>query len=555
MPPLQQDSHVPLMQPLEHRVHLSASAAPGLVHTTAELSVARSAIGATVVGNLSIFAGGGGRVGPSRAVDIYNNVTGQWSTAKLSKARAGVAAATVGNFALFAGGAGFGSTASSVVDIYNAATGKWSKASLSNPDYRPIVAVVDGKVLFGGGGDGSVVDIFDSNAGQWSTSHLTKARSQITVTTVGNDAVFAGGATVGRITPGGVAFQGDDTVDIYNAVTGIWSSAALSQGRFDIATATVGNLAIFAGGNAGSATLVNGGVSTAAIDTYNSETGQWSVATLSLPRETIAAAAVAGKGIFAGGFAYNIGDDAAATQTADIYGAQTGQWSAVSLPEPLGGAAVGTVGPKTVFAGSTAVDIYDAATGDWSASTLSQGRFDVAATSAGSTAVFAGGIRDAAGSGGVSAVADLFTVPSLTGSIAPARRGRVQATLDNTGSSAFPGSHSVAIYASTGDTIDSGAVLLGSVRVRSPLAAGASEDVSVPVAIPTDLPAGRYHLVAAAGPPHQLTAFASQRRTFTITQPAVPAQRAANALPPACVFSTRRFSGDSIVEHLDEVLA
>ena len=42
----------------------------------------------------------------SNAVDLYNSATGAWSTAQLSVARSSLAATSVGNVAIFAGGDG-----------------------------------------------------------------------------------------------------------------------------------------------------------------------------------------------------------------------------------------------------------------------------------------------------------------------------------------------------------------------------------------------------------------------------------------------------------------
>ena len=44
--------------------------------------------------------------GRSNAVDIYNNASGTWSTAQLSVPRSSLAATSVGNVAIFAGGDG-----------------------------------------------------------------------------------------------------------------------------------------------------------------------------------------------------------------------------------------------------------------------------------------------------------------------------------------------------------------------------------------------------------------------------------------------------------------
>ena len=42
--------------------------------------------------------------GYSNAVDLYNSASGTWSTAQLSVARSSLAATSVGNVAIFAGG-------------------------------------------------------------------------------------------------------------------------------------------------------------------------------------------------------------------------------------------------------------------------------------------------------------------------------------------------------------------------------------------------------------------------------------------------------------------
>ena len=44
-------------------------------------------------------------------------------------------------------------------------------------------------------------------------------------------------------------------VDVYNGTTGAWSTAQLSEARWDLAAASVGNVALFAGGQDSSALL------------------------------------------------------------------------------------------------------------------------------------------------------------------------------------------------------------------------------------------------------------------------------------------------------------
>lgn len=135
-----------------------------------------------------------------------------------------------------------------------------------------------------------VVDLHNSATGMWSTARLSAARAQLAATSVGNVAIFAGGVAVGSggalqwrdaqweggdcifshnsfwmfcpMTSGRISYsccylehantglnERSNVVDMYNSVTGTWSAAQLSVARYDLAAASAGNFAIFAGGN------------------------------------------------------------------------------------------------------------------------------------------------------------------------------------------------------------------------------------------------------------------------------------------------------------------
>ena len=136
-------------------------------------------------------------------------------------------------------------------------------------------------------------------------------------------------------------------VDLYNSVTGEWSTALLSLGRIYIQAASVGNLALFAGGEqpggllrrecvrSGEGLLVllfacvlsvcaracsavlwfcicpasacslmraAAGAQSNVVDLYNSATGAWSTAQLSLARQFLSATSVGNVAMFAGGY-------------------------------------------------------------------------------------------------------------------------------------------------------------------------------------------------------------------------------------------------------------
>ena len=79
--------------------------------------------------------------------------------------------------------------------------------------------------------------------GAWSTAQLSLGRFRLAAASVGNVALFAGGAASG-FSPYAVS----NVVDVYNGAIGAWSTAQLSLARFGLAAASVGNLALFAGG-------------------------------------------------------------------------------------------------------------------------------------------------------------------------------------------------------------------------------------------------------------------------------------------------------------------
>src|SRR5206468_567899 len=89
------------------------------------------------------------------------------------------------------------------------------------------------------------------------------------------------------------------TVDIYDANANSWSLATLSLARFKLAAAATSTMALFAGGD----TISGVGVPSAAIDVFDSVTGSWSssTGTLSVARDLLAGASLGSFQVFFAG--------------------------------------------------------------------------------------------------------------------------------------------------------------------------------------------------------------------------------------------------------------
>jgi hypothetical protein len=74
----------------------------------------------------------------------------------------------------------------------------------------------------------------------WTTASLSQTRIHLVATSVGNLALFAGG-NIG-------INEASAVVDIYSYSNNTWTNASLSQTRYALAATSVGNLALFAGG-------------------------------------------------------------------------------------------------------------------------------------------------------------------------------------------------------------------------------------------------------------------------------------------------------------------
>lgn len=192
------------------------------------------------------------------------------------------------------------------MDIYDINTQTWSTAELSMARYAMAAVAAGNKIFFGGGeiSDGTepvnTVDIYDVSTNTWSVTALSAAGNSIAATTTGNKVFFAGG----DLGYSGVSgYDHSHKVDIYDLVTGTWSTASLSEGKSGLSAVATNNKVYFAGGS----TRINNssnnfaGVSSILIDIYDNVTNTWTTSFLQEGKSSFAGIAVGDKIYWAGG--------------------------------------------------------------------------------------------------------------------------------------------------------------------------------------------------------------------------------------------------------------
>lgn len=209
--------------------------------TATNLYNKRGCIAATSIGDYALFAGGGYDM-VTTAVDTYNKSLTHSSAPSLSNEREYAAATSVGDYALIAGGSS-GSKIRDTVETYNKSLTHSSATALSQGRYEFAATTVGNYALFGGGmisGNYSkVVDAYNASLTRTVPTAFSKTKRSPAVTTIGNYALFAGGFN--NTTP-------QDVVEAYDKSLVKSMATVLSVGRYEFAATTLGDYAIFAGG-------------------------------------------------------------------------------------------------------------------------------------------------------------------------------------------------------------------------------------------------------------------------------------------------------------------
>jgi len=200
-----------------------------------------------------------------------------------------------------------------------------------------------------------------STGGQWSVDSLSTPRKALASTSDGQRIYFVGGR---------VDAIRSDVVDIYDTSTHTWATAKLTEARSELAATAVGGYVLVAGGSTSSTT------STATVDVLDTATMTWSVASLSQARLTLSATTVGTRAMFAGGITGGPMAPGAVSDVVDVYDSAVGPpsdplaWSVIQLSVARGQMGAITVGTQALFAGGVnatsaadTVDVYDSAVG------------------------------------------------------------------------------------------------------------------------------------------------------------------------------------------------
>jgi hypothetical protein len=184
-----------------------------------------------------------------------------------------------------------------------------------------------------------------------------------------------------------------DRVDIYNTTSGEWTTASLSLSRDYVVAASANDLILFAGGYNGTGRIDR-------VDIFNATSGEWTTTSLSQPRANLAAASANNLILFGGG-----SNKTAFCDRVDIFNATSGEWTTetASLSQPRDNLAAASANDLILFGGgfnetdfSDRVDIFNATSGEWTNTSLSQPRDSLAAASANNLILFGGGSNNTA---------------------------------------------------------------------------------------------------------------------------------------------------------------
>jgi len=328
----------------------------GSTNASYKLSTPRAALGAAVVGDVAVFAGGQTNAGKSNAgksgvkfvytdvVDVFSLSKGSQVTATLSEPRGYVTGASTATSTYFVGGyTNDNGTRSTAVDQYNTVSKKWSTLQLPVGRSNHTSIGVANYVFIAGG-------ILDTNPPLWTdlidiiqednTTGMANFTDSIEMfgnrSNLASTSLSYGGQSMAFIAGGEGPSCGCEigwmcTPDFSYCASGLvniiyvdettgkigtsWTLLGSIECRSSLSAGAAGVLVLFAGGK-----NVTG--YSDMVDIYNVDTSEWTTDKLSVPRSHMAVATSAdGKIYFAGGINEN-----GVSDVVDVYDTKTKSW-------------------------------------------------------------------------------------------------------------------------------------------------------------------------------------------------------------------------------------
>ena len=164
---------------------------------------------------------------------------------------------------------------------------------------------------------------------------LSAGRRLLVATTVGNYALFGGGESPRPTT---------NTVDAYDTSLTRTTATSLSEGRLFLAATTVGNYALFGGGSYDYDCCDT-------IDAYDSSLTRSTATALSQARDGIAATTVGNYAVFGGGSYYDDNYDNIVSSAVDAYDTSLTRTTSTGLSVARNWLAATTIGNYALFGG------------------------------------------------------------------------------------------------------------------------------------------------------------------------------------------------------------
>ena len=300
--------------------------------------------------------------------------------AALSVARYDVRTATVGNYALFAGGLKPGLFSVKTVDAYNTSLTKSTPAEMPWERGYHASAAIGGYALFAGGEERTTsgsqflrsTDVYNASLTRSRAPDMSDSSGKLNMgaATVGNYALFAGGQAHDRLNgKGNLSLE----VNVYDtSLTHTMATNLNGRPRHYVRGASVGNYALFAGGK-------DTDYDCYYVDAYDASLTRTAAPYLTRADNRDAAATVGNYAVFVG-----------STVSADIYDASLTRTAAAILSTERTGLAATTVGNYAIFSGGGVADFCDASLTRSSIDTSMTG-YKMGAATIGDYALFAGG--------------------------------------------------------------------------------------------------------------------------------------------------------------------